>query len=119
MKHEVLDKKIEVGETDITFESIYNKPFIPQDYIEDICEQSNTPYVSMNVISRRSQRLWIRGLPVFLRSCGKGAGRVWAGAWESLYGLSMHLSISCQRLFHGGVTGYPRIHGLLFIIIKA
>lgn len=36
MKHEVLDKKIEVGETDITFESIYNKPFIPQDYIEDI-----------------------------------------------------------------------------------
>ena len=36
IKHEVLDKKIEVGETDITFESIYNKPFISQDYIEDI-----------------------------------------------------------------------------------
>ncbi|MDD7627117.1 MAG: hypothetical protein PUJ54_02620 [Lachnospiraceae bacterium] len=36
VKHEVFDKKIEIEETDITFESIYDKPFIPQDYIEDI-----------------------------------------------------------------------------------
>lgn len=36
MKHEVFDKKIGIEETDITFETIYNKPFIPQDYIEDI-----------------------------------------------------------------------------------
>lgn len=36
MKHEVFDEKIEIEETDVTFESIYNKLFIPQDYIEDI-----------------------------------------------------------------------------------
>ena len=36
VKHEVFDKKIEIEETDITFDSIYDKPFIPQDYIEDI-----------------------------------------------------------------------------------
>lgn len=36
VKHEVFDKKIEIEETDITFESIYDKPFIPQDYVEDI-----------------------------------------------------------------------------------
>lgn len=36
MKHEVFDKKIEIEETDITFDSIYDKSFIPQDYIEDI-----------------------------------------------------------------------------------
>lgn len=36
VKHEVFDKKIEIEETDITFKSIYDKPFIPQDYIEDI-----------------------------------------------------------------------------------
>lgn len=36
VKHEVFDKKIEIDETDITFDSIYDKPFIPQDYIEDI-----------------------------------------------------------------------------------
>ena len=35
-KHEVFDKKIEIEETDITFDSIYDKSFIPQDYIEDI-----------------------------------------------------------------------------------
>lgn len=36
MKHEVFGEKVEIEETDVTFESIYNKPFIPQDYIEDI-----------------------------------------------------------------------------------
>lgn len=36
VKHEVFDKKIEIEETDITFDSIYDKSFIPQDYIEDI-----------------------------------------------------------------------------------
>ena len=36
VKHEVFDKKIEIEETDITFDSIYDKPFIHQDYIEDI-----------------------------------------------------------------------------------
>lgn len=36
VKHEFFDKKIEIEETDITFDSIYDKPFIPQDYIEDI-----------------------------------------------------------------------------------
>lgn len=36
MKYEVFNKKIGIEETDITFETIYNKPFIPKDYIEDI-----------------------------------------------------------------------------------
>lgn len=36
MKHEVFGEKVEIEETDVMFESIYNKPFIPQDYIGDI-----------------------------------------------------------------------------------
>lgn len=36
MRHEIFGTKIEIEETDITFESIYDKPFIPQAYIEDI-----------------------------------------------------------------------------------
>ena len=36
MKHEIYGKNIGIEETDITFESIYNKPFIPQEFIENI-----------------------------------------------------------------------------------
>lgn len=36
MIHEIFDSKIEILDTDITFEKIYNKPYIPNDCNEDI-----------------------------------------------------------------------------------
>jgi len=36
MKHEIIETRIEIQDTDITFEDIYAKTYIPQDYIEDI-----------------------------------------------------------------------------------
>lgn len=50
MKHEVFNKKIGIEETDITFETIYNKPFIPKDYIEDIVNVNTHMYKKWNIL---------------------------------------------------------------------
>lgn len=36
MKHEIFDTKINVSDSEITFEKIYEKDYIPQEYIDDI-----------------------------------------------------------------------------------
>ena len=36
MKHEIFDTVLNVSDTDITFEEIYNKPFVPKEYMDDI-----------------------------------------------------------------------------------
>lgn len=36
MKHEIFDTTLNVSDTDITFEEIYSKPYIPMEYIDDI-----------------------------------------------------------------------------------
>lgn len=36
MRHEIKNTRINIVDTDITFETIYSKPYIPQEYIEDI-----------------------------------------------------------------------------------
>lgn len=36
MKHEIFDIGLNVSDTDITFEEIYRKPYIPMEYIDDI-----------------------------------------------------------------------------------
>lgn len=36
MKHEIFDTKISVSDSDITFDKIYEKDYIPQEYIDEI-----------------------------------------------------------------------------------
>lgn len=36
MKHEIFDKSLKIVDTDITFEQIYDKEYIPKEYLEDI-----------------------------------------------------------------------------------
>ena len=36
MKHEIFDKTLKIVDTDITFEQIYDKEYIPKEYLEDI-----------------------------------------------------------------------------------
>lgn len=36
MKHEIFDTDLNVSDTDITFEEIYRKPYVPMEYIDDI-----------------------------------------------------------------------------------
>lgn len=36
MKHEIFDKTLKIIDTDITFEQIYDKKYIPKEYLEDI-----------------------------------------------------------------------------------
>lgn len=36
MKHEILDTKLNVSDSEITFEKIYEEGYIPQEYIDDI-----------------------------------------------------------------------------------
>ncbi len=36
MKHEIYGKRINIFDTDITFENIYQKEYIPEDYIDEI-----------------------------------------------------------------------------------
>lgn len=36
MKHEVFDTKFSVSDTDITFDEIYRKPYVPVEYMDDI-----------------------------------------------------------------------------------
>ena len=36
MTHEIDEKKLEISDTDITFEKIYNKDYVPTEYIDDI-----------------------------------------------------------------------------------
>ena len=36
MKHEIFDTVLNVSDTDVTFEGIYQKPYVPAEYIDDI-----------------------------------------------------------------------------------
>ena len=36
MKHEIFDTTLNVSDTDITFEEIYKKPYVPEAYLNDI-----------------------------------------------------------------------------------
>lgn len=36
MKHEIFDTVLNVSDTDITFEEIYQKPYVPTEYMDDI-----------------------------------------------------------------------------------
>lgn len=36
MKHEIIDTALNVSDTDITFDGIYGKPYIPMEYMDDI-----------------------------------------------------------------------------------
>lgn len=36
MKHEIFDKSLKIVDTDVTFEQIYDKEYIPKEYLEDI-----------------------------------------------------------------------------------
>lgn len=36
MKHEIFDTVLNVVDTDMTFESVYRKPYIPMEYMDDI-----------------------------------------------------------------------------------
>lgn len=36
MKHEIFDTTMNVSDTDVTFEEIYKKPYVPVEYMEDI-----------------------------------------------------------------------------------
>ena len=36
MKHEIIDTVLNVSDTDITFDGIYGKPYIPIEYMDDI-----------------------------------------------------------------------------------
>lgn len=36
MKHEIFDETLKIIDTDITFEQIYDKKYIPKEYLEDI-----------------------------------------------------------------------------------
>lgn len=36
MTHEIDEKKLEISDTDITFEKTYNKDYVPIEYIDDI-----------------------------------------------------------------------------------
>lgn len=36
MKHEIFDTILNVFDTDVTFEEIYKKPYVPVEYIDDI-----------------------------------------------------------------------------------
>lgn len=36
MKHEIADMALNISDSDITFEKIYRKPYVPMEYIDDI-----------------------------------------------------------------------------------
>lgn len=36
MEHEIFDEYLNVSDTDITFEKIYEKPYVPMEYMDDI-----------------------------------------------------------------------------------
>ena len=36
MNHEITETSLKIEDTDITFDTIYEKKYIPQDYIQDI-----------------------------------------------------------------------------------
>ena len=36
MKHEIFDTTMNVSDTDVTFEEIYKKPYVPVEYLDDI-----------------------------------------------------------------------------------
>lgn len=36
MKHEIFDTVLNISDTDITFEGIYQKPYVPAEYMDDI-----------------------------------------------------------------------------------
>lgn len=36
MKHEIFDTVLNISDTNITFEGIYQKPYVPAEYMDDI-----------------------------------------------------------------------------------
>ena len=40
MKHEIIDTVLNVSDTDITFDGIYEKPYIPIEYMAAVCQRT-------------------------------------------------------------------------------